>query len=266
MKNLQDLRNEQEDEVARYRAVAEDAINQFIRTNELIIGALLAGSVARGDARTGPFGLYIDLVIVAEERKDINLTDVFGPNIEPYTPKHCIKFKCTGLAIELTTRKDLLDIRTRWESEIYARQESIVLYDKTGFLQKWKAEAFTITKEQKRDRALAYYFRSQYLVGQYRVEKWKHREAWVQLAQIGNEAVECYCSFLYCINNLFIPRKDWLAYLTYGLSEKMPDHEHVLEEIYTIIPTEEDVDRRFIGFTDVLSWMTSVCKTNGWIP
>ena len=266
MKSLQALINEQQEEVARYRIVAEDAVNQFIRTHELIIGALLAGSVARGDARASPFGLYIDLVIVAEKRKYVNLTEVFGPNIEPYIPKHCIKFKDTGLAIELTTRKDLLDIRTRWESEIYARQESIVLYDKTGFLQKWKAEAFTITKEQKRDRALAYYFRSQYLVGQYRLEKWKHREAWVQLAQIGNEAVECYCSFLYCINNLFIPRKDWLAYLTYGLSEKIPDHELVLEEIYTSIPTEEGVDRRSRRLTDVLSWMTSVCKMNGWIP
>lgn len=265
MKTLHELRTEQQSEVNYYRSIAQKAVQQLVVPQQALIGALLAGSVARGDARKGPFGLYIDLVVVAEDRQDVNLTEIFGPNIEPYIPKHCIKYEEAGLAIELTTREDLLNIRSMYESIIFARQESIVLNDKTGFLQKWKDSAFQITAEQARDRALPQFFRCDYLVGDYRLEKWKYRKAWVQLGQIGNEAVECYCNFLYCINGLFIPRKDWLVYLTYDLQDKMPDHEHVLDNIYTVAPTESGVDNRFHILSDVLSWIRNYCSEKGWI-
>lgn len=147
MKSLKELRIEQGPEVEHYRAVADRLVRDVIRTQEGIIGVLLAGSVARGDARKGPHGLYIDLVLVAEQRDDVDLTAAFGPNMEPYLPKQCIKVEDTGASIELTTTKDLQDIRARWEPEIYARQESIVLYDKTGFLKKWKDDTFSISDE-----------------------------------------------------------------------------------------------------------------------
>jgi hypothetical protein len=265
MKTLDELRAEQEAEVRNYRAVADHVVQDFVHPHEGIIGALLAGSVARGDARHGPFGLYIDLVLVAEHRENVDLTAIFGPSIEPFIPKHCVKVNGTGIALELTTRKDLEDIRSRWEPEIYARHESLVLYDRTGFLSKWKSNVFSISDEQKKDRALVWFFRCQYLVGDYRVEKWKHRSAWVQLCQIGNEAAECYCFFLYCINGQFIPRKDWVTYLTYELPDKATDHARLLETIYTSNPKEEEIDVRFKCLNEVLSWMNSYCHNRKWI-
>jgi predicted nucleotidyltransferase len=256
MKTLSELKNEQEAEVRRYRALADRVVREFVQPREGIIGVLLAGSVARGDARRGPFGLSIDLVIVAEHREDVDLTAIFGPSIEPFIPKHCVKVDDTGVAIELTTRKDLEDIRSRWEPEIYARHESVVLYDKTEFLSKWKSDAFNITDEQRKDRALYWFFRCQYLVGDYRIEKWKHRAAWVQMCQIGNEAAECW---------QFIPRKDWVTYLTYELPDKAPGHEHLLEAIYTSIPTEQEVDGRFKRLSEALSWMSTYCRERRWI-
>lgn len=265
MKTLSELRTEQQAEVQHYRTVADGVVRDFVRPQPGIIGVLLAGSVARGDARHGPFGLYVDLVVVAEHRQDVDLVSIFGPSIEPFVPKHCVKIEDTGIALELTTTKELQDIRSRWESEIFARQESGVLYDKTGFLSKWKTDAFNITDQQVKDRALGWFFRCQYLVGEYRVEKWSHRSAWVQMCQIGNEAAECYCSFLYCINKQFIPRKDWLAYLTDGLHDKAPDHEHLLEAIYTSAPTERSVEARFKRLNEALTWMKGYCRERTWI-
>ena len=265
MKTLDDLRTEQQAEVQHYQAIADGVVRDHLKPQVGVIGVLLAGSVARGDARHGPFGLYVDLVVVVERRQDLDLVTTFGPSIEPFVPKHCVKIADTGIALELTTKKDLQDIRSRWESEIYARQESEILYDKTGFLSKWKSDAFKITDQQLKNRALGWFFRCQYLVGDYRVEKWKHRSAWIQMCQIGNEAAECYCSFLYCINRQFIPRKDWLAYLTENLNDKAPEHKLLLEEIYTSTPNEKSVDRRFGQLNKVLNWMEEYCRERTWL-
>jgi len=265
MKTLNELRTEQHAEVQHYRAVADGVVRDFARPHAGIIGVLLAGSVARGDARCGPFGLYVDLVVVAEHRQDVDLASTFGPSIELFVPKHCVKIEDTGVALELTTRKELQGIRSRLESEIFTRQESEVLCDKTGFLSQWKREAFNITDQQLKDRALGWFFRCQYLVGDYRLEKWKHRSAWVQLCQIGNEAAECYCSFLYCINRQFIPRKDWLTYLTDNLHDKAPGHKQLLEAIYTSTPIEQSVDSRFKRLNEALGWMKGHCLERTWI-
>ena len=265
MKSLHQLKFEQFAEVQRYRTLVADAVRTKVVPHSGAIGALLTGSVARGDARRGPFGLYIDLAVVVEHRQDFDPTQVFGPTVEPYIPKHCVKVDDVGIAVELVTRNDLQDIRSRPESEIFAKQESIILYDSSGFLREWKETAFAITDEQKRQRALQCFFRLQYLVGEYRVEKWKHRSAWTQLCQIGNEAAECYCSFLHCVNGSFVPRKDWLVYLTYELGDKPPDHTSLLEAIYTSAPSEEPVASQFLHLSQALNWMSSYCDARKWI-
>jgi predicted nucleotidyltransferase len=265
VKSLKELKDEQKNEVEHYREVADRVVRNTIQPQKGIVGVLLAGSVARGDARRGPYCLYIDLVVVAEERKDVDLTLIFGPSVEPYIPKHCVKVEDTGVALELTTTKELMEIRTRRESEIFARQEAIVLYDKTGLMRKWKESAFVISEEQIRERALHWFFRCHYLVCDYRIEKWSHRQAWLQMCQNGNEAIECYLNFLYCINDMFIPRKDWLVYLAYNLPVKAPDHEHVLERIYMSGVTGKEQIERLGRLAAVTSWMSAYCKDRKWL-
>jgi hypothetical protein len=265
MKSLKELKDEQKTEVEHYREVADRVVHNTIQPQKGIVGALLAGSVARGDARHGPYGLYIDLVVVAEERTDVDLTAIFGPSVEPYIPKHCVKVEDTGVALELTTTRELLAIRTRWEPEIFARQEAIVLYDKTGFMREWKETVFVISDEQIRERALHWFFRCHYLVCDYRIEKWSHRQAWLQICQNGNEAIECYLNFLYCINGMFIPRKDWLVYLTYELPIKVLDHDLLLERIYMSGVTGKEQIERFGQLAAVISWMSAYCKDRKWL-
>lgn len=265
MKTLQDVISEQRLEVSRYRKVAENAVSRFCSTNDAIVGALLSGSTARGDARSGPFGFMIDLVVIVKNKTDIDLEKVFGPDIEPYIPYHCISFENLGFQIELATVDELKSIRSRNESEIFAKQETMILLDKTGFLKEWKQTTFALTPEQKKVRALMHYFRYQYLTNSYHQEKWTYRDAWIQLAQNGNEACECYCSFLYCINSWFIPRKDWLVYLTYELIEKPEGHERFVEAAYRSVLSKNDVAARYKNFQEIGIWMTEFCKSSDWI-
>lgn len=260
MKSLQTIKKQQEEEVARYRIIVDTVVAKKIRPCQAIIGAMLSGSVSRGDARKGPFGFMIDLVIVVDNSEDIDLEELFGPDTEPNIPYHCIPIEDIGLKIELTTKKELDDIRSCSESKIFARQESEIVFDRTGYLKEWKKSSFTITDDQKWDRALMQYFRYQYLTGEYRYEKWSYRNAWIQLAQIASEATECYCNFLYCINGWFIPRKDWLVYLTYELPIKKPNHERIMDMLYTSRITEPQIRKKFSLLSEIGTWMNAYCN------
>lgn len=230
-----------------------------------ITGVMISGSVARGDARKGPFGLLIDLVVVVDNREKIDLEVLFGPDTDPYIPGHCVPVEDIGLKIELTTKEKLDNIRLRSESEIFTRQESIIVFDRTGYMQEWKRNTFVITDDQKRDRALMQHFRFQYLTGEYRYEKWSYRNAWIQLSQIACEATECYCNFLYCINGWFIPRKDWLVYLTYELPIKIPNHEQTMTMLYTDGITELEIRSKFSQLGEIGRWMKTYCTGENWL-
>jgi hypothetical protein len=171
----------------------------------------------------------------------------------------------TEVAFEVVTLKLLNNIRLAPESVIFSKQESRILYDPRHFVADWKDRCFILTEADIRRRSLEQYFRFDYLTCEYRTEKWTHREAWAQLAQIENEALECYCNFLYCINGWFIPRKDWLVYLTYDLPKQMPDHCTLINELYSVEGTANGIDKRNEGLQKVHHWMKDYCLKNGWI-
>ncbi len=266
MIKFQELQDMQKKEVAGLRKMVESVVEEKIKTESRIIGALLTGSVARGDARIGPFGIMIDLALVVDKAEDLNLETIFGKDEEPEIPFHCVTLKDTiGLAIEVLTLDDLYKIRQKQESQIFAKNESMILYDKNELLKKWKEQAFVIDDNQLRQRALQHFFRFGYLTGDYRLEKWKFRKAYTQINQNFNEASECYCSFLYCINRKFIPRKDWLTYLTYELQIKPTDHETFMAGIYEASNTEDGVLKRNAYMEDIKKWMTEYCSRMKWI-
>ena len=265
MKNFKQMIADQKAEVEEYRSIARSVTSKYLARQQAVLGLLLTGSVARGDARKGTYGLYIDITVVVEKRNDINLSEIFGPSIEPYIPKHCIMVDDAGIAFEITTMTELNGIRSNFESVIFSKQESIILFDRSGLLAEWKENCFMLSDDDIKKRALQQYFRFDYLICDYRIEKWKHRAAWVQMVQNGNEAMECYCNFLYCINGWFIPRKDWLAYLTYDLQEKMPNHNNIMSDSYSVRATEQGVERRSEKFREIEAWMKEYCLCKNWI-
>lgn len=266
MKTFTELIKEQSSDVKQLREIVRKITDDKIIPNRLILGALLTGSVARGDARIGPFGIMIDLAIVVNDKKDISLEEIFGVDEEPYIPFHCISIRDSiGLAIQVIEENKLWEMRDKGESAIFAMHESEILNDKKNLLTKWKNECFTISPDQIKERALQQYFRFEYLTGEYRFEKWSYRKAWVQMAQNCNEANECYCNFLYCINGRFIPRKDWLTYLTYEMNLKPRKHQEYMETLYEAQLNESFMNKKYNVYQEIRNWMERYCKEHNWL-
>jgi hypothetical protein len=266
MKHFPQLIIEQKTEVLELKKILQQILEEKIYCNTQIKGALLTGSVARGDARVEPYGIMIDLILIVKRKEDISLEKIFGKDEEPYIPYHCVSITDkVGLAIEIIEEKNLYEIRNQPESVIFSKNESIIIYDKESILIKWKNECFKISEEQVKSRALNSYFRFSYLTGEYRLEKWMYREALVQVEQNFHEASECYCNFLYCINGYFIPRKDWLTYLTYELNEKPENHNHFLQSLYTSSLDNESISRKNIIIQEIENWMKQYCKLKNWL-
>jgi hypothetical protein len=266
MKSFLELTREQATEVKYLRSLIDTVVQRSILPNKKILGALLTGSVSRGDARVGPFGLFIDFAIIVRNRNEVDLTALLGPDEKPDLPFHCVTLDGNiGLAVELVEYMELLNIRNKDEASIFAKDESTILFDKEGLLKSWKAKYFTITEDDIRKRALVRLFRVGYLIGEYRMEKWERREAWAQLNQNMNEACECFCEFLYCINGSFVPRKDWLVYLTYEQEKKPANLESLMEHLYQSASDKDSVRKRRIAVLSAYEWMSSYSKMKGWI-
>lgn len=260
-----DMRREQRGEVERYRAIADRFVMQRLRPIPVVAGALLSGSAARGDARRGPHGFMIDVVVVLDENALLDLEALFGESADPAIPFHCVRFEGEEIALEARGLAYLAGVRQRSEAEMFARSESLVLYDRDGTLARWKAETFGITAEQIRTRCQHHQRRFQYVTGDYRNEKWSYRGAWLQVAQNLNEAAECYCSFLHCLNGGFVPRRDWLVYLTCEMPLKPAGHAELLQGLYRSYGDERELSERLRFARQAGAWMESVCRQNGWM-
>ena len=267
MKTFAEVVAEQAEEAGRLRRMAEEICEEKLKREPGILGVLLSGSVARGDARIGPFGVQIDVALVVERRPDLDLELLIGPDEEPGIPYHCVSLaEKVGLAVEVVELEELKAVRSRKESEIFARSESVVLFDRTGALGAWKAGAFVVTEEERRLRSLAWLGRYGYLEGgDYRFEKWMNRGVYTQVCQNFNEAAECYCAFLLCLNGRFVPRKDWLAYLTYDLPVLPPAHASYMDALYSSRLEEEALRAKHEILKEIHRWMEARARAKGWL-
>ena len=110
MKYFKDLVKEQEAEVSSLKKIIDSISNEKIVPNKKILGALLTGSVARGDARKGPFGIMIDVSVVVKNKTDISLEEVFGKDEEPHIPFHCVHVKDDiWIAVKIIEEKDKIN-------------------------------------------------------------------------------------------------------------------------------------------------------------
>ena len=255
---------EQQEEVENYRKFARKFTEDEVSQIHNLIGVLLTGSTARGDARLAPRGFAIDILIVIEDGSKLDLTDKFGENIVTEIPYHVIQREGTYINIELRSIGELRNIRQSREDVIFAKSESMVLMDPSGILKEWKRTAFNITENDIKIRALSQRFRFNYLVNYYRQEKWEYRDAKTQIAQNYNEATECYCGFLHCINGFFIPRRDWLVYLTYDYALKPENHDEIMGTLYGVgeNPTLENRWKRLL---ELKKWIDQYCKKMEWV-
>ncbi len=88
MKNLNEMKMQQKDFIAHLRVLTEKYVSTLEKSKIQTI--LLSGSVARGDYFLGKFGGYVDLIVMTKE-PDFDKNSVFGKDIEPEIPYHCVE-------------------------------------------------------------------------------------------------------------------------------------------------------------------------------
>jgi hypothetical protein len=63
---------------------------------------------------------------------------------------------------------------------------------------------------------------------------------------------------------MFIPRKDWLTYLTYDMAVKPPEHNDFMENIYQTDLSEEHMLIKYDVYLKIRNWMDDYMKRNQW--
>lgn len=261
-----EFKRRQREEVRALRRLLDDVLPEGLYTSRELTGVILTGSVARGDARIGPFGVLIDLLLVLPPQGQVELNDLFGEDAEPDLPFHCVRLnERVGLQIQVATLPELRDAAQRADAAAFALSEAEVLVDPTGVLQELCSSLSRVPETELESAAMEAFFRFDYLVNDYRYEKWSHREAWTQIAQNMNEATECYCRFLYALNGSRTPRRDWLAYLTYELPVTPATHARIMERLYSSELSPESLRHKRAVYMELYAWMTSQCRTRGWL-
>jgi len=64
---------------------------------------------------------------------------------------------------------------------------------------------------------------------------------------------------------MFIPRKDWLVYLTYDQAVKPSNHDDLIPKIYTSNLDNASLTERQQSLLELSAWMTTYCKSLRWM-
>ena len=59
--------------------------------------------------------------------------------------------------------------------------------------------------------------------------------------------------------------KDWLTYLTHDMKLKHPKHKNIIEEIYSAVPSKQNVAQRITRLRELRNWMKGYCEKKKWL-
>jgi hypothetical protein len=241
MYKLSEMVEKQKVYIQKMKNHANDFINSFDK-NE-IETILLSGSVSRGDYCPGKNGGMIDLIVMRKEGSKINADELFGKDMKPFIPFHCIMWKGEWFEILFTDFVDCNIFKGFNEPRKFSIMESKILYDPNG---KYTNELKAIEKHVEEDlknklkETLSYL---RYIIG--KEARWEIREAYPHMHNNLNIAVELGICCLYYLNGKYAPADDRKLYYTYEL-EKLPNnYEKLLEGLFEQkIYSKEDYGRR----------------------
>ncbi|ULQ59504.1 hypothetical protein K7I13_13685 [Brucepastera parasyntrophica] len=217
---------------------------------------LLSGSAARGDFWPGKFGGMIDLTVFKKQGSGITPEEIFGGNEEPEIPFHCVRRGNEWFQILFQDKMDAQVFRNSGEPAKSALMESVVLYDPEKRYEKTLAEIYEFAGEDlpmALANALGYI---NFLLSEYKTDRWERREAYPQLHQNLDSALREGIKSLYYLNGKYAPAEDRRLYYSYDL-EKLPvNYEKLMKKLYRQnIASLKDYRRRekifrkeFLGF------------------
>ena len=149
----------QRSDVQNLRSMLDTTMGDVAEPLNVAEGLLLTGSVALGDTRVDPMGVYIDSLIGESVADSVDLCKTFGEDVAPGLPFHYARI--TGdvsLVVSTITVSELFDAKSQPESRKYAMKESEILWDLEGKLLEWKRTALQISDHEIKDRALCQFF------------------------------------------------------------------------------------------------------------
>ena len=243
MKNKTEIAEQQQSFIESLKQQTIDFIYTIDKTK--IETILLSGSVARGDFFPGKFDGMIDLTVMKRPGTETDAEEIFGKNEDANIPFHCIKRNGTWYEINFI---DFITLDAFKKMQIPSRNallESKILYDPNH---KYEDELMNINIWSQVDlkKLLHEEFRYMiYLLGEYKVDRWNRRQAYLQMNENLNAAIRTAIHCLYFINGFYWPAEDRSLYYSLSL-EKLPEnYSRIIIELCTQTPdSEKDYYRR----------------------
>lgn len=229
VKDKKEIARQQADFIEKQKIEAKSFIDKIDKLE--IETILLAGSVARGDFFPGKFGGMIDLVVMRKNGSKVTAEDIFGPNQEPDIPFHCVKLGACWFEILFTDFITASDFAKFDEPRKYSILEAEIVYDVNG---SFGNELKKINELKKEECALELKNKIgyiNYLLSDYKKDRWFRRDAFLQMHENLNTAIRMGVCGLYYKNNSYVPAEDRQLYYSLSL-EKLPcNYEKVLVKL-----------------------------------
>lgn len=224
MKNLNEMKARQKDFVGHLRGLTEKYVAGLEK--EKIQTILLSGSVARGDYFPGKFGGYVDLIVMTKE-PNFDANTVFGKDIEPEIPYHCVETfiddEKIGFEIDIRPFVYVHKFETFDEPGKWSILESKILYDENDLFSKELSKIEFLKKKELKSYFEKTIFEIERLIGDYICDKWLRRAAYIQLHENLDKAIKLGICCLYYINGSYVAPDNRLSYYTYSF-EKLPEN------------------------------------------
>jgi len=233
METISEVKKKQYELINQKQKSISDYINTF--NKEQIESVLLSGSVSRGTFMPGTYGGAIDLTVFVKSQKNVNYDDLFGLDIDDKIPGHFIKYKDDFFQIKPVSYDFIDKFAENSEAEKFAFLESRLIYDQEKKYQK----AIELLKKQivpddirrinKSAKGYMYY-----LINDYKVDRWKNRNAVLQLNNNLNISIQYAIKCLFYKNGKYYPAEDRALYFSLELDQKPDNFESLLVDLQII--------------------------------
>ena len=263
MKKLNEMKMQQKDFVAHLRVLTEKYISSLEKSKIQTI--LLSGSVARGDYFPGKLGGYVDLIVMTKEL-DFDKNLVFGKDIEPEIPYHCVETfidgEKIGFEIDIRPFVSVQQFKTFDEPKKWSILESKILYDENDLFSNELNKIEILKKTELKSHLEKTIFEIEQFIGEYVCDKWLRRAAYVQLHENLNKALELGIRCLYYINGSYAAPDNRLSYYTYSFEKLPKNYERMMKMLMKQnISSRRDFFRRKKLFEQgFLNWLKAENK------
>ena len=256
MKNKNEIINQQKDFISEMKASAVKFINGINKAEIQTI--LLSGSVARGDFfprkdEKGEDVGMIDLIVMRKSGSIVTAEEIFGPNQDPDIPYHCVKIDKVWFAIWFTDFITVEQFSHFDEARKFSILEAEIRYDENNLYEAElkRINAFKTEDCKKELENKTGYIN--YLISDYKTDRWRRRDAFLQLHENLNTALRMAICCLYYKNNSYAPAEDRQLYYSLTLPNLPENYESLICELKNQnTASEKDYNRREKLFRETL--------------